>query len=191
MVTKNYLRTSMLVVATITAAVLALAAAYAPGEAGADRIVWLALCLGGGSLVLNTATLLIAWRVLLSAYRSELAGEERLEILREQQERLEFMREERRLLLEELQRRRPESEESLREKPPLQAGGEGEQVAEEPAERSDWQSGEPPEATSAAKRKAKELGVDLWQVEGSGAYGRITVLDVLKAANPGMRSHRG
>jgi hypothetical protein len=125
MVTKNFLRTSVLVVAAMTAAVLALAAAYAPAQAAADRIVWVALCLAGGTLVLSTATLLIAWRVLLSAYRSELAGEERLEILREQQERLEFMREERRLLLEELQRWRPESENPLREKPHLQAGGEG------------------------------------------------------------------
>jgi hypothetical protein len=110
MVTKNYLRTSVLVVAAMTAAVLALAAAYAPAGAATDLIVWVALCLAGGSLVLSTATLLIAWQVLLSAYRSELAGEERLEILREQQERLEFMREERLLLLEALQRRRPGSE---------------------------------------------------------------------------------
>ena len=126
MVTKNYLRTSVLVVAAMTAAVLALAAAYAPAGAATDLIVWVALCLAGGSLVLSTATLLIAWQVLLSAYRSELAGEERLEILREQQERLEFMREERLLLLEELQRRSPESEDPLRGKPPpLQARGEG------------------------------------------------------------------
>jgi pyruvate/2-oxoglutarate dehydrogenase complex dihydrolipoamide acyltransferase (E2) component len=154
-------------------------------------IVWVALCLAGGSLVLSTATLLIVWQLLQSAYRSERAGEERLEILREQQERLAFMREERHLLLEELQRQRPESEDPLKEKPPLQDGGVGKPVVEEPAERSAGQSGEPPEVTSAAKRKAEELGVDIWQVEGSGANGRITVTDVQSAANRGMRRHRG
>jgi hypothetical protein len=37
-------------------------------------------------------------------------------------------------------------------------------------------------ATEAAKRKAKELGVDLCLVEGSGTNGRITVKDVVGAA---------
>lgn len=37
-------------------------------------------------------------------------------------------------------------------------------------------------ATDAAARKAEELGVDLTQVEGTGAEGRITVGDVDKAA---------
>jgi large subunit ribosomal protein L20 len=37
-------------------------------------------------------------------------------------------------------------------------------------------------ATEAAERKAKELGVDLRSVEGTGKYGRITVGDVDKAA---------
>ena len=36
------------------------------------------------------------------------------------------------------------------------------------------------EATDAARRKAEELGVDLTQVEGTGADGRITVEDVRK-----------
>ena len=40
-----------------------------------------------------------------------------------------------------------------------------------------------PKATEPAKRKAEELGVDLSQVEGSGAKGRIIVRDVLKAAD--------
>jgi pyruvate/2-oxoglutarate dehydrogenase complex dihydrolipoamide acyltransferase (E2) component len=124
--------------------------------------------------------------LLRSAHRSERAGEERLEILREQQERLAFMREERQLLLEEFQRQRPESANPLREKPPLQeGGGAGGQVVEEPAGRAAGQSGEPPEATLAAKRKAEELDVDIWRVEGSGANGRITVMDVLRAANRG------
>ena len=185
-----------------------------------SSIVWVALCLAGGSLVLSTVTLLIAWRVLQSAHRSERAGEERLEILRDQQERLEFMREERRLALEELERQhmreqqerlavirgirgerrraleelerqRSGSEERLKEKP-AQEGGEGEEVVEQPAERSLGQPGGDPEATDAAKRKAEELGVDLWQVEGSGTDGRITVTDVRSvAASRRMTRHRG
>jgi pyruvate/2-oxoglutarate dehydrogenase complex dihydrolipoamide acyltransferase (E2) component len=183
-----------------------------------SSIVWIALCLAGGSLVLSTTTLLIAWRVLQSVHRSERAGEERLEILREQQERLEFMREERRLsleelerqhmreqqerlavirgirgerrrALEELERQRSGSEERLKEKP-AQEGGE-EEVVEQPAERSPRQIGGDPEATDAAKRKAEELGVDLGQVEGSGTDGRITVTDVRSAANRRMTRLRG
>jgi pyruvate/2-oxoglutarate dehydrogenase complex dihydrolipoamide acyltransferase (E2) component len=187
-----------------------------------SSIVWVALCLAGGSLVLSTVTLLIAWRVLQSAHRSERAGEERLEILRDQQERLEFMREERRLALEELerqhmreqqerlavirgirgerrraleelQRQRSGSEERLKEKPAQEEeGGEGEEeVVEQPAERSPGQTRGDPEATDAAKRKAEELGVDLWQVEGSGTDGRITVTDVRSAASRRMTRHRG
>ena len=38
-------------------------------------------------------------------------------------------------------------------------------------------------ATDAAKRKAKELGVNLSTVEGTGSGGRITVKDVERAAN--------
>jgi pyruvate/2-oxoglutarate dehydrogenase complex dihydrolipoamide acyltransferase (E2) component len=41
---------------------------------------------------------------------------------------------------------------------------------------------EEPDATHAAKQKAEQLGVDLSEVEGSGAGGRITVADVVKAA---------
>lgn len=37
-------------------------------------------------------------------------------------------------------------------------------------------------ATEAARRKARELGVDLSQVEGTGAGGRVLVRDVQKAA---------
>jgi pyruvate/2-oxoglutarate dehydrogenase complex dihydrolipoamide acyltransferase (E2) component len=40
---------------------------------------------------------------------------------------------------------------------------------------------EQPNATQAAENKAQELGVDLSQVEGSGAQGRIIVRDVLGA----------
>jgi pyruvate/2-oxoglutarate dehydrogenase complex dihydrolipoamide acyltransferase (E2) component len=38
------------------------------------------------------------------------------------------------------------------------------------------------EATKAARRKAEELGVDLSQIQGSGAGGRVLVRDVRKAA---------
>lgn len=38
------------------------------------------------------------------------------------------------------------------------------------------------EATDAARRKAEELGVDLSEIEGSGAGGRILVRDVKQAA---------
>src|SRR5215211_748138 len=38
------------------------------------------------------------------------------------------------------------------------------------------------EATTAARRKAQELGVDLSQIEGTGAGGRVVVRDVQQAA---------
>ena len=38
------------------------------------------------------------------------------------------------------------------------------------------------DATHAARQKAEQLGVDLSEVEGSGAGGRITVKDVVQAA---------
>jgi len=38
------------------------------------------------------------------------------------------------------------------------------------------------EATTAARRKARELGVDLSQIEGTGAGGRVVVRDVQQAA---------
>jgi pyruvate/2-oxoglutarate dehydrogenase complex dihydrolipoamide acyltransferase (E2) component len=44
---------------------------------------------------------------------------------------------------------------------------------------------EEPDATEVARKRAEELGVDLSQVEGSGAGGRITIRDVQRAANQG------
>jgi e3 binding domain len=41
---------------------------------------------------------------------------------------------------------------------------------------------EEPDATHAARQKAEQLGVDLSEVEGSGPGGRITVTDVVQAA---------
>ncbi|QIN84683.1 hypothetical protein GBA63_20030 [Rubrobacter tropicus] len=40
-----------------------------------------------------------------------------------------------------------------------------------------------PEATPAATKKAKQLGLDLSAVEGTGAGGRVLVKDVMKAAD--------
>ena len=67
---------------------------------------WLAVGLAGGSLVVSGAILVVVWLLLRSTRRVEQGGEERLEMLREQQERLAFMREERRMLNEELEWRR-------------------------------------------------------------------------------------
>jgi hypothetical protein len=58
--------------------------------------------LGSLSVVVGMTAVVLAVRILRSALRSERMGNERLEILREQQERLELLREERRMLLEQL-----------------------------------------------------------------------------------------
>ena len=60
--------------------------------------------LGSLSVVVGMAALVLALRILRSALRSERMGNERLEILREQQQRLGVLREEREMLLEELRR---------------------------------------------------------------------------------------
>jgi hypothetical protein len=67
---------------------------------------WIAVGLTGGSLLATVTILYVVVRVLRSTHRVELAGDERLEILREQQQRLQFLREERRMLEEELEWRR-------------------------------------------------------------------------------------
>jgi hypothetical protein len=79
-----------------------------------------AVGLAAGALVIASATLLVGFRILRSAQRAERSGNERLEILREQQERLKLMRQERRMLEEELERLRlamAEDEERPRELP--------------------------------------------------------------------------
>ena len=58
-----------------------------------------------------------------------------------------------------------------------EAGG----VPEASAEAQQAQ-GEEPEVTDAAKRRAKELGVDPTSVEGTGSGGRVLVKDVEAAA---------
>lgn len=60
---------------------------------------------------------------------------------------------------------------------PEQGAGGG---AEDPATEDEY-TGEP-HATDAARRKAEELGMDVSQVEGSGAGGRVLVRDVKAAA---------
>jgi hypothetical protein len=69
-------------------------------------VYWTALGLAGGSLLVSVTTLYVVLGVRRSTRRAERAGDERLEILREQQERLGLLREERRMLEEELGWRR-------------------------------------------------------------------------------------
>jgi pyruvate/2-oxoglutarate dehydrogenase complex dihydrolipoamide acyltransferase (E2) component len=63
-----------------------------------------------------------------------------------------------------------------------QAAGQATQQAQGAAgQATDQAAGEgeeEPKATNAARRKAQELGVDLSQVQGSGAGGIITIGDV-------------
>jgi pyruvate/2-oxoglutarate dehydrogenase complex dihydrolipoamide acyltransferase (E2) component len=54
-------------------------------------------------------------------------------------------------------------------------------VAGPPADGSAEERGEP-EATEAARNKARDLGVDLSSLEGTGSGGRIIVRDVARAA---------
>src|SRR5215217_4536613 len=49
--------------------------------------------------------------------------------------------------------------------------------------RADLPAGEKSDAADAARQKAEKLGVDLSQVEGCGARGRITAKEVVSAAN--------
>jgi hypothetical protein len=67
---------------------------------------WIVAVLAAGSLAVSLMALYVMLVVLRSTRRAERAGDERLEILREQQQRLQFMHEERRMLDEELEWRR-------------------------------------------------------------------------------------
>jgi hypothetical protein len=67
---------------------------------------WIVAVLVAGSLAVSLMALYVMLVVLRSTRRAERAGDERLEILREQQQRLQFMHEERRMLDEELEWRR-------------------------------------------------------------------------------------
>ncbi len=57
-------------------------------------------------------------------------------------------------------------------------GGEGAQGASEEAREEEGEV----KATPSAERLARELGVDLWLVEGTAVSGRITVRDARSAA---------
>ena len=104
-------------------------------------IMWVTLFLVGLSLVVSVATLLIALRALEKVDRSERAGDERLEILREQQQRLKLTDERLQggggravdVLLEEWERQRSESEDGLRKKPPQEGEREAAEQARERA----------------------------------------------------------
>lgn len=62
------------------------------------------------------------------------------------------------------------------------AGGEAAQVVEEAAESGAGDgNGQGPQATNAALRKAEELGIDLNEIQGTGANGLITIKDIVKA----------
>ena len=76
---------------------------------GVSVMEWVAVVLAGVSLLVSSVTLLVATRILRTASRSELAGDERLEILREQQQRLDYLHEERRALLGTLELLRRET----------------------------------------------------------------------------------
>jgi flagellar biosynthesis/type III secretory pathway M-ring protein FliF/YscJ len=95
----------------------------------------LAALLAGASLIVSLAVLLLAWRVLRNARRSREAGDERLEILRDQQERLKVMGQERSMLKDELERLRSVLDEAEEERQlELTAPTEPEQ----PEQRSWW-----------------------------------------------------
>ena len=85
-----------------------------------EEIVWdvsiefIAVGLAAGALVIASATLFVGFRVLRSSLRGERSGNERLEILREQQERLKLMHQDRRMLEEELDRLRSTMDEEER-----------------------------------------------------------------------------
>ncbi len=100
------------------------------------NLEFLTVVLSGGSLAVSLAVLFVCWRVLGNTHRSRRAGDERLEILREQQERLRVMYQERNMLKEELDRLRSlmDGGEPQRELP---APPEGEQQVQQ-ATRPWW-----------------------------------------------------
>jgi hypothetical protein len=99
---------------------------------------WIVAALAGGSFSVSLATLYVVLVVLRSTRRTERAGDERLEILREQQERLRLIYAERRML-EELEWRRSMmgGEERLLA---LEAsvGSNGQAQSERPGSRTSW-----------------------------------------------------
>ncbi len=88
----------------------------------------------GGDVPARQHRMIVATRISRTARRSERAGEERLEILREQQQRLHLLHEERSALLDtlELLRRQMDETERRLELPPAP-----------PEAASQWAAGEP------------------------------------------------
>jgi hypothetical protein len=101
-------------------------------------MLWIVVVLAAGSLVISLTTLYVMLGVGRSTIRVERAGDERLEILREQRERLEFMREERQMLEEELEWRRTmmnseeRQERQLKLNAPSEANGQGQSKQPKP-----------------------------------------------------------
>jgi uncharacterized protein (DUF3084 family) len=99
----------------------------------------LAALLAGGSLIVSLAVLVLVWRVLRNARRSRAAGDERLEILREQQERLKVMGQERSMLKDELERLRSVLEQVEEERQlELTAPAEAQEPSEQAQARPWW-----------------------------------------------------
>ncbi|MDQ3377257.1 MAG: DUF2382 domain-containing protein, partial [Actinomycetota bacterium] len=65
-----------------------------------------------------------------------------------------------------------------------QATRRDDQAAKQGGGQQQGGGGQEPDATDAARQKAQEVGVDLSQVEGSGAQGQITVNDVKGPSGP-------
>jgi pyruvate/2-oxoglutarate dehydrogenase complex dihydrolipoamide acyltransferase (E2) component len=61
-----------------------------------------------------------------------------------------------------------------------QTAAQADGVVDQATNAAGGNNDEGPKATNAAKRKAEDLGVDLSQIEGSGAGGLITIRDVVK-----------
>jgi pyruvate/2-oxoglutarate dehydrogenase complex dihydrolipoamide acyltransferase (E2) component len=62
-----------------------------------------------------------------------------------------------------------------------QADGAVDQATQQAANVAGGNGDEGPKATNAAKRKAEDLGLDLSQIQGSGAGGLITIRDVVQS----------
>ena len=62
-----------------------------------------------------------------------------------------------------------------------QADGAVDQATQQAGNVTGGDGDEGPKATSAARRKAEDLGVDLSQIQGSGAGGLITIRDVVQS----------
>jgi pyruvate/2-oxoglutarate dehydrogenase complex dihydrolipoamide acyltransferase (E2) component len=62
-----------------------------------------------------------------------------------------------------------------------QADGAVDQATQQVGNVTGGDGDEGPKATSAARRKAEDLGVDLSQIQGSGAGGLITIRDVVQS----------